>query len=198
MNDQLTIDPLQTAVVVVDVQRLFTDLFRTLVSPPLTEVLPNMTRFLAEARNVGASIFLVRTVVAPEGHSRNTLQWPEYMRRHLSPGSAGTEWDPAIAPHEGDIEIVKQRYSSFFGTELDAMLRERKIQTVLIFGLTTDVCVQSTVRDAWQLDYQTITLSDCCSDPRDDSHVSALARIVRNFGSVCSSSEILANWHMRD
>ncbi len=78
------------------------------------------------------------------------------------------------------------------------MLRERKIQTVVIFGLTTDVCVQSTVRDAWQLDYQTITLSDCCSDPHDDSHVSALARIVRNFGSVCSSSEILANWHSRD
>jgi nicotinamidase-related amidase len=193
MNEQRAVDPSRTAVVVVDVQRAFTDPQLPL-SPPLTEVLPNITRFLNEARDHGATVFLVRIVVAPDEHSRNTLIWPESLREQLAPGAAGVEWDPCLAPRDGDIEVVKQRYSSFFGTDLDAMLRERDIETVLVCGLTTNVCVQSTVRDCWQRDYQTITLSDCCSENGEGAHAAALSAIAGNFGSVHRSETILKMW----
>ncbi|HEY8174018.1 MAG TPA: isochorismatase family cysteine hydrolase [Dehalococcoidia bacterium] len=194
MSKQPAVDPSRTAVVVVDVQRAFTDLLGESLSPPLGEVLPNITRFLTGAREVGATVFLVRIIVAPDEHSSNTLIWPESLREQLRPGAAGTEWDPCIAPGAGDIEVVKQRYSSFFGTNLDAMLRERDIETVVNCGLTTNVCVQSTVRDCWQRDYQTITVSDCCSESGEGAHSSALLSIARNFGRVHRSETILKMW----
>jgi ureidoacrylate peracid hydrolase len=190
-------DPATTAVVVIDVQRLFTDLLGVPVVPPLEEVLPNMTRFLDDARAAGATVVLVRTIISPEDHSRNTLTWPDFMRANLAPGSPGTEWDPAVAPQAGDIEVIKQRYSGFFGTPLDAILRERGISTVIVFGITTNVCVQTTVRDSWQHDYRTITLADCCSEMGEGLHESSLAWNARNFGEVYTSEEVMAGWRSR-
>lgn len=68
------LDPATTAVVVVDVQRLFTDLLGVPVEPPLNRMLAATSRFLREARAAGATVVLVRSVIAPEDHSRKTLQ----------------------------------------------------------------------------------------------------------------------------
>lgn len=190
-------DPATTAVVVVDVQRLFTDLLGVAVEPPLLGVLAATTQFLGSARAAGATVVLARTVIAPENHSRNTLMWPEPMRLNLMPGAPGSEFDPAATPRAGDVEIVKQRYSAFMGTPLHTTLRDRGISTVMVLGLTTNVCVQSTARDAWQLDYDTITLSDCCSEVGSGSHEASLAWTVRNFGRVFTSKEVLADWANR-
>lgn len=186
--------PETTAVVVVDVQRLFTDLLGIPVAPPLGEVLPRIGRFLGEARGSGATVILVRTIIAAEGHSRSTLQWPEFMRGNLAPGSAGTEFDPCVDRRPGDIEIIKQRYSAFLGTTLDATLRERGLSSLIVLGLTTNVCVQSTARDGWQLDYQTITLSDCCSEVGTGSHDASLEWTARNFGEVCTSDALVSRF----
>lgn len=188
------LDPATTAVVVVDVQRLFTDLLGVPVDPPLDGMLAVTSHFLNEARVAGATVILARTVMAPEDHSQNTLRWPEFMRLNLLPGSPGTEFDPAVAPRSGDVEIVKQRYSAFLGTPLNETLRDRGLTTVVVLGLTTNVCVQSTARDAWQYDYDTITLSDCCSEVGNGSHEASLLWTGRNFGRVCTSAEILSAW----
>lgn len=111
------------------------------------------------------------------------------------PGSPGTEFDPAVAPGAGDVEIVKQRYSAFLGTALNATLRQRGVNTVVVLGLTTNVCVQSTARDAWQYDFDTITLSDCCSEVGSGSHEASLMWTARNFGRACTSEEVLSSWH---
>ena len=117
--------------------------------------------------------------------------WPASFREQIRPGAAGTDWDPCVGPCDGDIEIIKRRYSSFFGTDLDAMLRKKDIDTVVVCGLTTNVCVHSTVRDSWQLNYRTITLSDCCSESGENSHAAALYWIARNFGEVRASEDII-------
>ena len=188
------IDPATTAVIVVDVQRLFTDMVGAPIEPPLADVLPRLRKFLAESRKAGATIVLVRTIIAPERHSPSTLQWPEPMRAGMEPGAPGTEFDPSLEVRESDVEVVKERYSAFFGTQLDQTLRMRGIKTVLVLGLTTNVCVQSTARDAWQHDYQTITIADCCAEIGEGSHASSLAWTARNFGTVCSSEEVIASW----
>jgi nicotinamidase-related amidase len=195
--DDLALDPAKTAVISVDVQRLFTDLLGVPVSPPLADVVPNITRVLDDARGAGATVVLVRTIMTPEDHSPNTLRWPSFMRDNMAPGSPGTEWDPAVVPQAGDVEVIKLRYSAFFGTELDALLRERGIETVVILGLTTNVCVQSTVRDAWQHGYDTITLSDCCSEMEDGAHEASLFYNARNFGRVYRSTEVMAAWRAK-
>ena len=133
---------------------------------------------------------LVRTIIPADAHSRSTLQWPEFMRAGLTPGMPGTDFDPCLKVQPSDIEIVKRRYSAFFGTRLDELLRKRGIDTVVVLGLTTNVCVQSTARDAWQHDYRTITLDDCCAEIGDGSHAESLAWTSRNFGLVSTSSEV--------
>lgn len=192
--EELALDPAKTAVISVDVQRLFTDLLGVPVSPPLGDVLPNITRVLDDARRAGATVVLVRTIMTPEDHSPNTRNWPAFMQDNLVPGSPGTEWDRCVVPHAGDVEVIKLRYSAFFGTDLDALLRERDIETVVIFGLTTNVCVQSTVRDAWQHGYDTITLADCCSEAGDGTHEASLFFNARNFGRVYTSTDVMSAW----
>jgi ureidoacrylate peracid hydrolase len=189
------LDPATTAIVVVDVQRLFTDILGAALDPPLDAVRTNLSTLLAEARHAGATVVLVRSVIAPDEHSNNTRQWPDFMRENMEPGSPGTEFDPCIVRSAGDIEVIKKRYSAFVGTPLESVLRERGIATVVVAGLTTNVCVQSTVRDAWQRDYLTITLSDCCSEMGPGAHDTSLAWNARNFGHVCTSAEVVEAWH---
>jgi ureidoacrylate peracid hydrolase len=185
------LDPARTAVVVVDVQRLFTDMVGAPIAPPLTDVLPAIGRFLADSRRAGVMVALVRTIIPPDAHSSSTLQWPPFMREGMAPGSPGTELDPQLNAQPGGVEIVKTRYSAFFGTRLHELLQQRGIDTVVVLGLTTNVCVQSTARDAWQHDYQTITLEDCCAEIGEGSHVESLRWTARNFGTVLTSHQAL-------
>ena len=193
----LRLDPATTAVVVVDVQRLFTNMVGAPIEPPLNDVLPRIGSFVELSRKAGATIVLVRTIIAPDAHSRSTRQWPEFMRAGLAPEAPGSTFDPCLNPQAGDIEVVKQRYSAFIGTRLDDILRERGIISIVVLGLTTNVCVQSTARDAWQRDYETITLADCCAEIGPGSHDASLAWTARNFGAVCTSDEVTMNWRHR-
>ena len=196
-DDTWSVDPTSTAVVVVDVQRLFTDMVGAPIEPPLNDVLPRIGRFVDDSRRAGATIVLVRTVIAPDAHSRSTRQWPEFMRAGMAPDTPGSTFDPCLNPQPGDIEVVKQRYSGFVGTRLDEILREHGIVSIIVLGLTTNVCVQSTARDAWQRDYETITLADCCAEIGPGSHDASLAWTARNFGAVCTSDEVTTRWQRR-
>jgi len=195
-DEPWSLDPATTAVVVVDVQRLFTDMAGAPIEPPLSDVLPRIRTFLGDSRRAGVTTVLVRTIIAPDSHSQSTRQWPEFMRAGMAPGAPGTEFDPCLDAQPGDLEIVKPRYSAFFGTRLDEILRGRGIDTVVVLGLTTNVCVQSTARDAWQRDYRTITLDDCCAEIGEGSHAASLAWTSRNFGMVCTSSEVCRRWRL--
>lgn len=192
------LDPAATAVVVVDVQRLFTDMVGAPIEPPLNDVLARIGSFVDLSRKAGATIILVRTIIAPDAHSRSTRRWPEGMRAGMAPDAPGSTFDPCLNPQPGDIEVVKQRYSAFIGTRLDEILRERGIVSVVVVGLTTNVCVQSTARDAWQRDYETITLADCCAEIGPGSHDASLAWTARNFGTVCTSDEVTTHWRQRE
>jgi nicotinamidase-related amidase len=189
-----SVDPLTTAAVVVDVQRLFTDLTGAPMDPPLDSVLPRIGQFVQNCRDAGVMVVLVRTIIVSDAHSRSTLQWPEFMRAGMAPGSPGTEFDSHLHRRPEDVEVVKTRYSAFFGTSLDELLRARGIETVMVLGLTTNVCVQSTARDAWQRDYETITVADCCAEIGAGSHDASLAWSARNFGAVITSHELSGRW----
>jgi nicotinamidase-related amidase len=188
------VDPLTAAAVVIDVQRLFTDMTGAPIDPPLDLVLPRIGRFVQNCRDAGVMVVLVRTIIPSDAHSLSTLQWPEFMRAGMVPGSPGIEFNSCLDRRPEDVEVVKTRYSAFFGTSLDELLRARGIETVMVLGLTTNVCVQSSARDAWQRDYQTITVADCCAEIGAGSHDASLAWTARNFGVVLTSHELSSRW----
>jgi len=91
--------------------------------------------------------------------------------------------------------VTKHRYSAFFGTTLDSILRARGIRTVVVGGLTTDVCVGSTARDAFQHEYNVITLSDCTAELTQARHEAGLQTLAANFGVVCTADEVVQQWN---
>lgn len=77
---------------------------------------------------------------------------------------------------------------------MDAILRSRGIRTVIVAGLTTDVCVSSTARDAFQREYNVVTLADCTAELTQARHESGLQTLAANFGVVRTSDEVVQQW----
>jgi len=136
--------------------------------------------------------------------------------RHLNLFSVGSEvaapdgrlsrvlirdtWNTAVLdelkPQPGDVELYKSRYSGFFGTELDSLLRSRGMSWLIVTGVSTSVCVESTIRDAMFRDYSCIILSDCSAEPLGSdlprtNHEASLLVIQALLGWVSDSGEIL-------
>jgi ureidoacrylate peracid hydrolase len=104
---------------------------------------------------------------------------------------------PELTPKPGDVVISKHRYSAFFETQLDSVLRTRGISTLIFAGATTSICVESTVRDATFRDYRCIVLRDCTQEligfelPRSN-HEATLLAIEVLFGWTADSSDVIA------
>ena len=116
--------------------------------------------------------------------------------RTLVKGTWGTEILPELTPEQDDIVVAKHRYSGFFETELDAILREHGIESLVFTGCTTSVCVDSTLRDAFYRDYRCLLLSDCTGEPigsdlARSNHEASLLVIERLFGWVSDSRSLL-------
>jgi len=107
-------------------------------------------------------------------------------------------WDTDIldelAPRETDFVVDKNRPSSFYGTSLDGILKNLAIENLVVCGVTTNCCVETTVRDASQRDYRTFVVRDAVAEYEDDRHEVALKSIDMLFGHVVESDSIIAEW----
>ena len=94
----------------------------------------------------------------------------------------------------GDAVVVKHRYSGFVGTDLDTVLHTRERRSVLVTGVSTNVCVESTVRDACMHDYHAVLVDDCCGAMTHAEHEAALHNVGSYFGRVLDSKTIMDYW----
>jgi nicotinamidase-related amidase len=120
---------------------------------------------------------------------------PGPMGRILVRGEPGHDIIPALYPAEGEPVIDKPGKGAFYQTELELMLRNRGIENLLVCGVTTEVCVNTTVREANDRGYRCIVLSDCCASYFPEFHAAGLAMIKAQggiFGWVSSSKAVLA------
>lgn len=107
-----------------------------------------------------------------------------------------TDIIPELKPQTGDIVIYKTRYSGFFKTDLDSILKNLGARHLIITGCTTSICVDSTIRDAMFRDYQPVLLEDCTAEPigfglARSNHEATLLTIQTNFGWVSNSGEFI-------
>jgi ureidoacrylate peracid hydrolase len=108
-------------------------------------------------------------------------------------GSWGAEFY-SVRPLQNEPIIVKHRYSAMINTGLDKLLKENNIESLLLTGVSTDTCVESTGRDAYFMDYYVTLISDCCGAMNDADHRGALARFDRDYGAVATSEEVIELW----
>lgn len=158
-----TIEPQHATLIIVDMENDFVAEGAPMETPMARAMLPNLVRILSLARETGMLVVYTTHV-----HRRNGLDmglfgeiWPPIAERAgLMDGEQGIEIYPEIAPQENEPVIKKHRYSAFFGTDLDIILRERKVDTVIVTGCTTENCCHATARDAMFRNYRVAFVSD--------------------------------------
>ena len=204
-------DPASTALVIIDMQRDF-------VQPggfgealgndvtPLQAVIAPCRRMLDSARRIGMMVIHTR-----EGHSPDLADCPPSkivrgrgdkrigdhgpMGRILVRGEHGHDIVPELSPIAGEVVIDKPGKGAFHATQLDHVLHNRGIRSLIVCGVTTEVCVNTTVREANDRGYRCLVLEDCCASYFPEFHQAGIAMIKAQggiFGWVTESASVLA------
>ena len=190
-----------TALVVVDMQLYFMGEGQPSECPEAREIVPNVNRLAKATRQAGGKVIWIQTHSGPQSKEF----WSAYYERMtpengkkrvdgMNPGGSGFDLWPDLDVKEQDEIVPKTRYSAFIPSpsKLEAVLEIHNIDTVLITGVSTCTCCESTARDAMMLNYRTMMISDGCAAPNDDLHNNTLNQFYLQFGDVQSTDEVLA------
>lgn len=178
----------QTAVLVIDMVRDFTDMEQGKVANPNSAALvPVVDEFVKQARRQNALIIWVI-----ESHRPGKPDWELlHVRDHCTAGTLGVELAAPLSPLEEDYVIYKRRYSAFVGTDLDLILRDNHIHTLILTGTKTNVCIRATAQDAFSRNYQVIVPRECVATDKPHLHEANLEDIDRYLGQVIPAEEAL-------
>ncbi len=160
------------------------------------EMVPRLVELISEAREVSLPVIYIQTI-----HSEWT-DTPSWLYRKPSgidvdtcrEGSWGADFFEGIEPRADEKIVIKHRYSAFINTDLNTILKAKGVESVLMTGVATNVCVESTARDAFMLDYYMTMVEDCVATSDPVLHEGTLENMRRQFGVVASSHEIIETW----
>ena len=177
------------AVLVIDMIREFCDLEQGLIPiENAARLLPALHEFVNEARETGAVIIWVI-----DKHRRDKPDFElERVRFHCTEGSLGVELAPPLCALPEDYLVTKSRYSAFFATDLDLILRNEKIDRLVLTGTKTNVCVRAAAQDAFARNYDVLIPRELVATDRENLHLANLEDMDRYFGRVLPAAEILA------
>ncbi|MGR3565699.1 MAG: cysteine hydrolase family protein [Heliomarina sp.] len=196
----MTIDPHKTALIVIDPQVSFCDPGGSMdrqgrALAPLQLAVTQCVLVADRARAAGATIIWTRMVFAPGytdgGELTNRIRPNLAKIGALERGSGDEELSMLVSPAPEDVIIDKPRFSALINTGLEQVLKDRGINTVIVGGVTTSMCVESTVRDIGQRDYQTFVLTDACADFDTKVHEASLAAMQFGFAKGLSVDDAL-------
>lgn len=155
------------------------------------DVLANTAKAISAAREAGAKIGYVRVGFSPD-YREAPASSPIFSGARkdgiLQLGTWGTEVHPALAPQDGDFNVVKHRVSPFYATSLEAILRANAIERIVMCGVSTNGVVHSGAREAHDRDYEVVILEDCCAGATPDEHMHAVACMGR-YATIVQSAE---------
>ena len=197
------LDPVKTALIVVDMQNgfLMKGVAHALCEQAI-EIVPNINRLADAVRRTGGVVVWIQTAATPE-----TLQsWsvsvemngPERTAQRfdsLGPGTKGYELWAELDVKPDDAFVQKTRFSAFIqgSSNLEAVLRARGIDTVIITGTVTNVCCESTARDAMMRNFRTIMVTDANAATSDELHNASLSEFYLKFGEIMPTDMAIAS-----
>lgn len=204
------LEPHQTALIIVDMQRDFCDPEGYIASmgytiEPIREIVPRIVSLRETVSNWGGLIIHTR-----EGHREDLSDLPKLkawrsrmggvevgtqgpLGRVLVRGNDGWQIIPELTPKTAEIVIDKPGYSAFYATDLERILLAHEIKRLIIVGVTTDVCVHSTLRCAVERGYECLVIEDCCAATIAENHRAAIETITTEggiFGAVTKADAL--------
>lgn len=204
------VHPDHSALVLVDIQNDFVDPEGWVAKrkPPgftgdtgVAAVVDRAATVLEAARRAGVLVVHVRMI----GDARylSEAQRAVFFRANgeqvppcVLEGTWGADFPESLTPEVGDREVVvdKHRYSAFIGTRLHQVLRTHRIRTIVVGGVATSGCVESTIRDGFMLDHHVVVPADICGDYEQVRHDASLSKLDGSFATVTDANEILDLW----
>jgi nicotinamidase-related amidase len=190
MESSLVIDKARTALVVIDLQK-------GIVGMPTEPhaasiVVANAAKLARVFRKNHMPVFLVR--VTPSVDGKDALH-PVADNRMQINAPRPADWAdlvPELGPEPGDFVLTKRQWGAFYGTELDLQLRRRKIETIVLCGISTNVGVESTARFAYEYGYQQVFVEDACAARSREEHDHAMRTTFARIGRIQKTVDTLA------
>lgn len=186
-EQSVILDPRRTAVLAIDMLNEFCKPGGKMVLPGYERLLPAQRSVIAAARALEVPIFWII-----QCHDPKLRRDRELLKRgsHCLIGSWGVQIIEDLQPEPNDFYVQKHRYSAFFRTNLDVLLKDMECDQLIVFGVVTNICVRSTVHDAFFEGYEVVVPEDCCSATGPREQESSLYDIATHFG-VVSRSELV-------
>ena len=187
---------MKQALIIIDMQNGFLNPESPLCIRGARATVPACARVITACRRAGVPVIFVNRAYRADGsdveHTRYQV-WAE-GGKPLTPGSTGplsVENPPEFGKTNTDYEIIKPRYSAFFQTPLDLLLRRLGADTLILTGTTTPNCIRTTCYDAISLDYRVVVLEDCCSSNSEEIQQANLLDMANVGAEIWMSSEFL-------
>ncbi len=188
---EMRLNPGKSALVVVDMQRFFLDP----ASPSFTcgglAILPSLKKLIQSYREHNLPVIYTRHVHHPGLLDAGIMGW--WWEGMCLEGSPESEVAPEIAPLPGEKEVLKHRYSAFYNTDLETILRCLKVEDLVITGIMTNMCCESTARDAYFRDYRVFFLADGTGSITEEMHLASLLNLAFGFAWVTSVESIISS-----
>ncbi len=152
----------------------------------------------------GGLVVFVRNVYSSDHNFYLSDVWLEqasrtrdgsYTRRPVcQEGSWGSDFYGEVRPEPGDAMVTKHRFNAFRNTDLDTILRARGVRTIVMTGVATNVCVETTARDGFMHDYYVVFTDDGTAAYAEEDHAATLRNIARYFGQVVDLADLRQIW----
>jgi len=179
-----------SALLVVDMQMFFLDP----TSPTYTcggpAALPTIKRLMEAFRAAGRPVIFTRHVHHPNGSDLGIMDW--WWEGKCLEGSEASEIHPELRPLVGEKVITKHRYSAFYNTDLETVLRCLKIEDLVVSGIMTNLCCESTARDAYFQDYRVFIPADGTGTITEEMHLASLLNLAFGFAFVTTVDGLIA------
>ncbi|NQW90091.1 MULTISPECIES: isochorismatase family cysteine hydrolase [unclassified Curtobacterium] len=198
-----TIPTENTAVIVVDMQRAFFDnddsLGRAGIDvTPLRHAIPGTVALVDAARAAGVPVIFTRYVYSPGmvdfGVTKGAKATDRIAANSLGYGTDEIELIPELGARPDEVVIDKSRPSAFYGTRLEPVLTGMGVRNLVVCGVTTNICVETTVRDAGQRDYATYVVRDAVAEFTPERNHFALFGMGWSFGEVVELADVETSW----
>ena len=195
------VHPEQTALIVIDMQKDYcceggTFDRRGFDVKPAQHLAVRLNGFLGKARTIVACVIHLKMTKITGIASAASTELYERLGIERKPDPALAEFYE-VMPLEGEIVIPKYKYSGFHSTYLDQALRANDIKTLILTGVATNVCVESTARDGFMRDYYVVVPADLTEGSSADAKAGSLQNINTFFGEVVDSRDLLNCWGIK-